>query len=238
MSVVLTGITDPQIDAEIASLQRAAVTALDACTSAKAIAFLNPEVRALFKTKCLAGYPFVGIRCLNLLGIPEYKYVLFEFDCQPDTLCLIKPSFLVTVNLVTGQVVPPIADPYIPSSYRAATPVSRSQGSYSGCGCEPSSRSTTDDPIDALKGIIDSVLGRGITCALVNRRCGNDQRCNRSFRKLENFQDNPTADTARDLADFMGASSMQERCVRAIIEEADTVDFIVFVAAVAAAAGA
>ena len=102
--------------------------------------------------------------------------------------------------------------------------------------CYPSPRS--DDPIGDLAGIIEGVLCRGITCAIVNRQCGNDARCNRSFAKLENFNNNPTAATAQALATFMGASSMQESCVRAIIESAGTVDFVIFVAAVAAAAAA
>lgn len=210
------------------------------------IALSDAKVEEHFLQHVGNGELFVGVVCLGGITIPEQVRVLFQFHCLPPKFCFLPPAFLVTLNIIQGSVVD-IVDPYVVNERDIASipegpggiPIIERRFSRIGrgytCGCAGRGRATAD-PIGELAGIIDAVLGRGITCAIVNRQCGNDQRCNRSFRKLENFHNNPTADTARDLADFMGASSMQERCVRAIIEAADTVDWVIFLAAVAAAA--
>jgi hypothetical protein len=50
------------------------------------------------------------------MSIPENKAVYFDFACKPGTLCLVKPGFLASVNMLTKQV-DGITDPYIPSSF-------------------------------------------------------------------------------------------------------------------------
>jgi hypothetical protein len=57
---------------------------------------------------------FNGIYCLDRIAIPENRYVLFDFDCKPGTLCFVKPAFLTLVNIVDSYVIA-IIDPYIPT---------------------------------------------------------------------------------------------------------------------------
>jgi len=103
-------------------LKDAAAKSIDPCLTAKFIALSDQRVRALFLKKFQDGYVFRGIDCLDLLSIPENRYVLFDFDCKPGTLCLIKPAFLVVVNMIGGYV-EAIVDPYIPTSFELLTRV-------------------------------------------------------------------------------------------------------------------
>jgi len=51
------------------------------------------------------------------------------------------------------------------------------------------------------------------------------------MRILREFTQNPNRDTVKRLSDWMNASSMQEQCMRAIIEKgnADFSDFITYI---------
>lgn len=122
---------DPKVAAtqftdQLTALKDAAASAVDPCLVAKYIAASDPRVRDLFLRKIAAGYVFRGIRCVDRFGIPENKYVVFDFDCKPGTFCLIKPAFLVVVNIIDGYVVA-IVDPFIPTQKAMQGP---------GCGCK------------------------------------------------------------------------------------------------------
>jgi hypothetical protein len=82
----------------------AAIDASSPCTSAILIAAKDPAVRKLYIEKTLAGSVPEGVRCLDNIGISEHRSVLFEFSCPHGTVCLIKPSFLVVVNVIYGVV--------------------------------------------------------------------------------------------------------------------------------------
>lgn len=84
----------------------------DSCIAAILIAAEDGEVRRKFIEKFMnAEYVYRGVRCLGMLGIPEYEEVLFDFDCRPDIICLLDPQFVAIVNVVEGRVVG-IVDPY------------------------------------------------------------------------------------------------------------------------------
>jgi hypothetical protein len=123
----LSQIQDQELDAELAVLAAAAARALDPCLTGKLIAYSDVDVRTLFLQKCRNGYPFKGVACIPYDRNPDHVHVLFDFDCKPTTLCLVDPSFLVTVNIATRTVVKPIHDPYLP--------LSRASANYSTC-CE------------------------------------------------------------------------------------------------------
>jgi hypothetical protein len=114
-------------DVQFSQLVTAAIGASSPCTSAILIAAKDPAVRKLYIDKILSGSVPEGIRCLDDIGIPEHRSVLFEFSCPNGTVCLIKPSFVVVVNVVYG-VVEHIIDPYIPFALADATRASISIG--------------------------------------------------------------------------------------------------------------
>ncbi len=107
-------ITAAHLDAQLSALKDAASMSLDPCLVAKYIAISDSRVRQLFLKKVEAGYPFHGVHCIERPGVPENKYVVFQFDCQPGTLCLVPPAFMVIVNVVDRYVVT-IVDPYYPT---------------------------------------------------------------------------------------------------------------------------
>ena len=104
-------ITQEQINSQLETLKDCAAKSVNPCLISQYIAFSDEKVRKVLWEKLKIGYVFRGISCLDRIGIPEYQYVHFSFDCIPDTYCLINPSFVVIVNFVDGQVVS-ILDPY------------------------------------------------------------------------------------------------------------------------------
>jgi len=127
---VLT-VTDEDVGQQIDALKDVAAKSIDPCLTAKYIAFSDHRVRELFVKKIQDNaYVFEGIECLDVLSIPERKYVLFDFDCKPGKFCLIKPAFLVVINII-GAYVEAIVDPYIPSAIDmlCSTPTS----DFAGC---------------------------------------------------------------------------------------------------------
>lgn len=107
--------TENELTAQVEALTASSSKSIDPCLTAKAIALSDPRVRSLFIKKVADGYVFRKIACLDRIQIPENKAILFDFDCKPGTICLIRPAFLVVVNVVDGYVVA-IVDPYIPPS--------------------------------------------------------------------------------------------------------------------------
>jgi hypothetical protein len=104
--------TKTQFQAQLRQLELAAAKSTSSCLVAQYIALSDDRVQALFLTKLTDGAVFNGMSCLSGIGIPEYKRVYFDFDCPHGTLCIIKPAFVVIVNIVDGTVVS-IVDPYI-----------------------------------------------------------------------------------------------------------------------------
>jgi hypothetical protein len=107
-------ITAVQFDEQVNTLKEIAARTVDSCLTAQFIAASDSRVRDLFIQKIDAGHVFKGIHCSNRIGIPENKYVVFDFECKPGTFCLISPKFLAVVNIVDRHVVA-VVDPYIPS---------------------------------------------------------------------------------------------------------------------------
>ena len=104
-------ITQEQINVQLEELKEYASKSVNPCLISQYIAFSDEKVRDVLWEKLKTGYVFRGISCLDRIGIPEYQYVQFSFDCIPDTYCLINPSFVVIINFVDGHVVS-ILDPY------------------------------------------------------------------------------------------------------------------------------
>ena len=104
-------INQDQINIQLEGLKAYAAKSANPCLISQYIAFSDEKVRKILLEKLKTGYVFRGISCLNRTGIPEYQYVHFNFDCIPNTYCLINPSFVVIVDFVDGQIVS-ILDPY------------------------------------------------------------------------------------------------------------------------------
>jgi hypothetical protein len=147
-------LTDAIFDQQLASLRDAAATSIDPCVVAKFIALTDPRVRELFFKKFADGYLFRGISCVQRIGIPENKYVLFDFDCIPGTVCFVPPAFLVVVNIVERNVVS-IIDAYTPSSVSAAA--------ASACGCEEPT-SYASRTLQTLSDCVSLTVGNGKVC--------------------------------------------------------------------------
>jgi hypothetical protein len=223
------------LDEQVKLLEQAAPFSIDPCVVAKLIAIKDSTVRDKLVDRLSKPqvYEPRGVECLE----PDILFnqrVLFRFVCRPPVFCLVDPSFLAIVNLTTHRV--EVQDPYVPVYF----PTSK-------CSCGPRARATTyadeqdsRDAIGELAEIISSVLAQPVTCALVQGRdqCRNFPRCDAAFAKLRNFHENPSAQSARSLADWIGASSMNENCMKAIIRTAGTVEYAIFLAAIIAAAAA
>ncbi len=100
-----------ELNQQVDELKEAAAKSIDSCLTAKFIAFSDARVRDLFLSKINDEYVFKGVSCLSGLLIPENRSVYFDFACPANRVCLIKPAFVVVVNVVHGYVVT-IIDPY------------------------------------------------------------------------------------------------------------------------------
>lgn len=228
------------LEEQIRSLEQAAPFSTNACLIAKLIAVKDSRVREKL-TERLENpivYEPRGVDCLepDILG---NQRVLFRFVCRPFVICLVEPSFLAVVSLLSRSVTD-IQDPYDPTLYSPT--VCECRGSTGSIPVETGyyrgHYGTRTDPISDLAGIIGGVLAQPVTCALVqgSDQCRTFPRCDAAFSKLRNFHNNPSRQTAKDLSDWIGASSLQEQCMKAIIEKADIVQYAIFLAAVIAAA--
>jgi hypothetical protein len=99
-----------QIKTELDNLERRSASSTDPCLVRKVIAVRDSAVRTRMIEKIAAGNEFRGIRCL------PRDSVLFAFDCPPNTICLIPPTFLVIVD-TTAQRVREIVDPFDPAEF-------------------------------------------------------------------------------------------------------------------------
>lgn len=103
-----------RLDAEVEKLRKVAEHSTDHCIVAKLIAISDENVRELLLSKLDQGDRFAGVSCVQGPGIPEQRGVLFRLDCPPGTICLVAPSFLAVINLLTKKV-DHIIDPYHPA---------------------------------------------------------------------------------------------------------------------------
>jgi len=201
------------------------------CTVAKFIACSDERVQdKLLVKEANPDYQFGNISCIEHLGLPERTGVIFVFTCKPGVLCLVNPSFLVIVDLITSSVTS-IVDPYDPSVMSLLS---------SNCRCNSSGKfdggslyGMAADAMAALISLVNHVLGSGVACYMLtsSNECRNTDRCDEGMRILREFTQNPNRDTVKRLSDWMNASSMQEQCMRAIIEKgnADFSDFITYI---------
>jgi|GEM_PF-3359770 len=101
--------------AEVNRLRDYLSGSIDPCRHAIYAAARDSQVASVLLRKLTnKEYVFKGVRCHDAPGIPEQRRVLFDFDCQPGTFCLIDPNVLVIVDVVQGKVVD-IIDPYLGS---------------------------------------------------------------------------------------------------------------------------
>src|ERR1700682_4089372 len=116
--------TESQIDKEfgqqLKQLRDFAAQSADPCITAQMIALSDAKVSALFLSKLKEGNSYNGAFC-GRVEIAEQRSVIFDFDCPSGRLCLVKPSFLVVVQIVEKQVLQ-IIDPYIPSERSGLLP--------------------------------------------------------------------------------------------------------------------
>ena len=134
MSEDLLSKATSNLDVEIDKLKNLASKSINPCLVAQYIAITDSRVRQLFLQKIVQGNLFRGIKCLNQIGIPEIRQVLFQFDCPPGIFCLVNPSFLVIVNIVS-QNVEQIIDPYIAGQVNLGSrtaPIARDKITLSG----------------------------------------------------------------------------------------------------------
>jgi len=112
------------------------------------------------------------------------------------------------------------------------------------CGCQSATGVTAINEdtcierpeLDDLHNIIGRILGSGIGCnsyLIAGNRCRTSSRCHAGFRKLENFHNDPSPDNAQQLSGWIDASDMNAQCMRAIIENADVIGWVEFLALIA-----
>jgi hypothetical protein len=92
----------------------------------------------------------------------------------------------------------------------------------------------TGDDLSELLDIVTRILGGDVGCTFILGQCGNYNRCNEGFRVLREFKNNPSRDTVERLARYIYASSMNERCMKAIVEYNGVAEFAKFIALIAA----
>jgi hypothetical protein len=107
--------TENDLLKQVDILKGAAARSIDPCLTARFIAISNPQVQALFLKKIQDRYVFRNITCFNRIAELENTHVYFDFDCAVGTVCLVKPAFLVVVNVVSGTVLS-VVDPYLVST--------------------------------------------------------------------------------------------------------------------------
>lgn len=144
---------------QLAALQKLSTTSTDSCLVAKYIALTDTTVQNMFIERFNnPDYVFKGIYCESGIGIPENINVVCHFECRPGIFCLVPPSFLVIVNIVSGKVVDIIASyPSIEISNSAS------------CGCDgnSSSHSTNTCVSGSKSDCIDVTIKNGKACLKV-----------------------------------------------------------------------
>jgi hypothetical protein len=116
----MTGSSQPEMAQQITNamnnLREAAAGSLDPCINAIYIAMQDPRVRELVEAKLQnRDYTFQGVSCLHEQATAPTQYVLFDFVCKPDVFCLVKPWFLVGVDVRHRHVLF-IENPYTPAT--------------------------------------------------------------------------------------------------------------------------
>jgi hypothetical protein len=97
---------------EVARVRDAAAKSTEPCLTAKAMSLLDERVIEKILEHLGRGERLIAMRCLDGIGIPEQRGVLFEFLCPEKVICLISPAFLVIVDFINKRVID-IIDPYL-----------------------------------------------------------------------------------------------------------------------------
>jgi hypothetical protein len=124
------------LDKEVTKLKEVSVTSINECIVAEYLAISDKAVQEKFLHKIAEGCIFRGIRCLSGISIPETRRVEFRFDCPSGAICLVPPSFMVVVNMISKHV-EQIVDPYIEDDVRQATPINFFGDGMAGWGQQP-----------------------------------------------------------------------------------------------------
>lgn len=105
------GDVERQVESQLELLER--LESDSPCVNALLVAVKDQSVRDLLITKATDQcFLLRDVCCLQIPRIPEYEFVLFDFDCAPHCFCLVDPQFLVTVDRVNNKVID-IRDPYL-----------------------------------------------------------------------------------------------------------------------------
>lgn len=123
MRLLQPNVREEDIDKQLAELKSAYEKSKNPCLKAVTVALADGDVRRLFIDKVRDGYVYRGVSCLAGPHVPEIENVLFDFDCKPGTFCLVKPWFLVTVDIINLKV-QSVEDPYLPYTYAPESAVS------------------------------------------------------------------------------------------------------------------
>lgn len=108
-----------RLDAAVRELHAHAAFSVDPCDVAKLIAVGDERIVARMIERLLRGDRLRSVRCVGT------GRVLCAFDCAPDRICLVAPSFLAVVDLAR-RLVTEIVDPYDPTT-EASTSTGRTQ---------------------------------------------------------------------------------------------------------------
>jgi len=103
--------TDTALEIQVARLKIVALTSTDKCEVATFVAASDQEVQTKLVVKKNENCMWLGSFCTERSD--GQMNVVFNFDCPPNELCLVKPWFAAVVDLEFSKVTG-IQDPYQP----------------------------------------------------------------------------------------------------------------------------
>jgi hypothetical protein len=112
-----------QYDDEFDRFGKLSAQTKNACLIAQFTALKDSKVRKLFLERLQSGNLYRGSHCLSGIGISKQKKVFFDFDCPPEKICFVRPSFLVVVDFIRRKVLeidPVITGPDLAVGYDQA----------------------------------------------------------------------------------------------------------------------
>lgn len=100
------------LNAQIENLKNIAMKSTDSCVVATLIATTDKEVTQKILDK-QSNYVWKGLFCAKRIN--GMIAVVFNFECPPNVICLVKPWFAAIVDLEFGRVYG-VQDPYCPET--------------------------------------------------------------------------------------------------------------------------
>jgi len=136
-----------RLDREIEGLRHHATFSTNPCTVAATIAAADPDVRTRLLAKVREGDQFRGLSC------PRRGAILFEFDCPPGVICLVRRSMLVLVDMA-GRRVERIIDPFDPA-HETEVPAPASHAMFAATASALGGESVLDAVIEILRDVFN-----------------------------------------------------------------------------------